>query len=808
MNLAINRDPQYGIRCIYESNPPLYLSISYRQRLILQLLVLAPGGLERKGGGFQQSTRIAERERERERESKTGGLRRGATRRIFLLRCLLLCGDHSVLCSTAVSFAESVSSERNPQQQVYECRRRDKRSTQSKTSDEKNSKNMSTVMSNFGKIVSYAFNSLDMSSAANDVVVVRHQDGTLHSSPFNVRFGKVKVINPGEKVVMIEVNGKVTSAVMKMGPDGVAYWLRPTMHAPERPESPLESPNQRPATLLSGGSLDSPPSFALDAPRQSKSPPGSLPPAVSSPRSPQIAAVPGEPIPGGVLPPLAPVSVEDVAFEQMSGKEKARFEELYQSFARSEQAAVSSGPSTGSCSAAAESAASGEGNGGLTLSKFASYDDLAVGASGTPSTAAGTEAGGIGVSLSTPAEDAEEGDDDDYDGEYDDLDDDNGSVLSDAGSGSGDATGPIPPVKIFFKQTLTPIHVDLMKLGLKDGINYVRYSTPTTLRGRVIVEARIFLYTSTDKIVISDIDGTVTKSDVWGHLLPLIGRDWTHPGICSLYTKIAQNGYRILYLTARSVSQVEQTRQFLWGIEQAGVRLPQGPVFTAPDRFFTALTQEVTKKAHEFKIACLQSILHAFPQHSKPFYAGFGNRIGDVISYTATGIPKHKIFIIDTNSVLHVCHVRQSYKDLAHLVDHTFPPLAARQWAPTAAAERPSDSASTGNRSASPDVAAANSLHNSSNGGLREGESVDQDYNNFNYWRIPPEQLIRARTPPPSPVPHVGAGPSSGASGGVDAVVTGSAEPSARHGVGEESAEGKKRGIWSKLWKSSGKDGK
>lgn len=43
----------------------------------------------------------------------------------------------------------------------------------------------------------------------------------------------------------------------------------------------------------------------------------------------------------------------------------------------------------------------------------------------------------------------------------------------------------------------------------------------------------------------SDIDGTITKSDVLGHLLPAMGLDWSHPGISRLFTDIAANSYQV-----------------------------------------------------------------------------------------------------------------------------------------------------------------------------------------------------------------------------------------------------------------------
>ncbi|KPI85616.1 putative lipin [Leptomonas seymouri] len=229
----------------------------------------------------------------------------------------------------------------------------------------------------------------------------------------------------------------------------------------------------------------------------------------------------------------------------------------------------------------------------------------------------------------------------------------------------------------YFTRTLIPVEADLWKLRLKDGCNKVRYLARKDKGEVVSISCNIFLWNWTDRLVVSDVDGTITKSDLWGHFYAMLGKggDWTHPGICNLYTKISLNGYRMVYLTARSVSQINQTKSYLFTLQQDGVGLPLGPVLTAPQRFFTALTQEVSKQSHVFKIACLTSVRAAFPVHTKPFFAGFGNRYNDVISYDAVSIPTHKIFIIDPSSVLHVCLVKQTYRDLGHLVDVTFPPL-------------------------------------------------------------------------------------------------------------------------------------
>ena len=56
------------------------------------------------------------------------------------------------------------------------------------------------------------------------------------------------------------------------------------------------------------------------------------------------------------------------------------------------------------------------------------------------------------------------------------------------------------------------------------------------MQGVQVVIGKIFLWDYTTKIVISDVDGTVTKSDALGHILPRLGlHDWSQPSICKLY---------------------------------------------------------------------------------------------------------------------------------------------------------------------------------------------------------------------------------------------------------------------------------
>ena len=193
----------------------------------------------------------------------------------------------------------------------------------------------------------------------------------------------------------------------------------------------------------------------------------------------------------------------------------------------------------------------------------------------------------------------------------------------------------------------------LALLGLKPGKNELVFSVESMLWGRQTVKCDCYLWSSNAKVVISDIDGTITKSDVLGHILPNVGLDWSHPGVAPLFKHIRANGYKVLYLSARPVGQAEQTKRFISGIVQKDregrkVSLPSGPVLMSHDGVLKSLHREViVKRPHEFKIACLDSVKGCFPHGWHPFYAGFGNRVTDEFSYREVGVPEGKIFTID-----------------------------------------------------------------------------------------------------------------------------------------------------------------
>ncbi|XP_074588821.1 phosphatidate phosphatase PAH2 isoform X1 [Curcuma longa] len=229
-------------------------------------------------------------------------------------------------------------------------------------------------------------------------------------------------------------------------------------------------------------------------------------------------------------------------------------------------------------------------------------------------------------------------------------------------------------------QSLTPTSEELASLNLKEGKNVVTFNFSTAMLGLQQVDARIYLWKWNTRIVVSDVDGTITKSDVLGQFMPLVGMDWSQTGVAHLFSGIKDNGYQLLFLSARAISQAHLTRQFLFNLKQDGKALPDGPVVISPDGLFPSLYREVIRRApHEFKISCLEAIRALFPADCNPFYAGFGNRDTDEFSYLKVGIPIGKIFIINPKGQVAVNRRvdTKSYASLHQLVNGIFPPMSS-----------------------------------------------------------------------------------------------------------------------------------
>ncbi|EAR96358.2 LNS2 (lipin/Ned1/SMP2) protein (macronuclear) [Tetrahymena thermophila SB210] len=263
------------------------------------------------------------------------------------------------------------------------------------------------------------------------------------------------------------------------------------------------------------------------------------------------------------------------------------------------------------------------------------------------------------------------------------------SVVSDSNSVFG---------KQKIRKTFRPKSDILKSFNLKPGANKISFTVVTKLLGEQTLEGYIYLWQSNVQIVISDIDGTITKSDVLGQIMPMLDKDWTHEGVISLYQNIVKNGYQILYLTARAIGQSEQTRKFIYNVKQENVNLPLGPVIMSSDRLLKSFKREVIdRKPEVFKIAVLREIQSLFP-NKNVYYAGFGNRETDAVAYRAVQVSIQKIYIINPASELHQINntFKKSYLQLNDMVDQVFPPIK------------------------------------------QEEDQIQEEYNSFNFWKIKP----------------------------------------------------------------------
>ncbi|XP_028258215.1 phosphatidate phosphatase LPIN1 isoform X2 [Parambassis ranga] len=243
--------------------------------------------------------------------------------------------------------------------------------------------------------------------------------------------------------------------------------------------------------------------------------------------------------------------------------------------------------------------------------------------------------------------------------------------------GSCQAEPLVSSGNICYKKTLRLTPEQLASLQLKDGPNDVVFSVTTQYQGTCRCHGTIYLWSWDDKIVISDIDGTITRSDTLGHILPTLGKDWTHQGIARLYHRVSLNGYKFMYCSARAIGMADMTRGYLHWVNERGTMLPMGPVLLSPSSLFSALHREVIeKKPEKFKIECLSDIKHLFYPNTEPFYAAFGNRATDVYSYKEVGVPLNRIFTVNPKGELTQEHAKtniSSFGRLCEMVDHVFP---------------------------------------------------------------------------------------------------------------------------------------
>ena len=214
-------------------------------------------------------------------------------------------------------------------------------------------------------------------------------------------------------------------------------------------------------------------------------------------------------------------------------------------------------------------------------------------------------------------------------------------------------------------------------MNLNYGKNVLEF-TISSYRGIRTLKSHLYLWNYNDKILISDLDGTISRSDLIGQLSYLWGGDWSHKNITKLYNDIYNNGYKILYLTARTMCQHKQTKEFLYNINQNNITMPEGPILMSKDDFISAFkTEIIDKKPHTMKISSLLMVLNLFPNDYYPFYSGIGNKNSDAIAYRSVGVNTNRIYIINEKGKIYINNENKNfyltYEQMDEQVDQLFP---------------------------------------------------------------------------------------------------------------------------------------
>ena len=501
---------------------------------------------------------------------------------------------------------------------------------------------------------------LPESGGAVDLIAVRQPDGTLRCSPWHVRFGKYQgLLRAREKLVTITVNDEpVPELAMRLGRSGVAYFVE---HAPHdgagaaEPKVPEADASKLADGDANGASDDS---LAPDLPDDSDDPEDTPDEheqrydafdAASVVERPVRADARDDPEPGAASGDVEAISVAVArlgtridAFADRGCDSDVAVERLQHRAERLDALAAPSGSAsdvgleerrrpTGDASVSASGDAFADGE---RLARSRSCGDFL----------SASETGEMGSFARR----------------------DTLRRLATESALDADARArrrPRRARRIKKRFTLRPAERDALRSRLRPGKNVVAFSFASSLWGKQTVMAHLYLWSWQAKIVISDVDGTITKSDVIGHLAPMVGKDWNHAGIASLYNRIRDNGFELMFLSSRAVSQSAGTRRYLEKLTQDGETLTHGPVLLAPDSISAALYREVViRQPQVFKMGCLNAIRALFPSaaekedasseacNESPFYAGFGNRETDAASYASVGVPPGRIFTINPKS--------------------------------------------------------------------------------------------------------------------------------------------------------------
>ena len=169
------------------------------------------------------------------------------------------------------------------------------------------------------------------------------------------------------------------------------------------------------------------------------------------------------------------------------------------------------------------------------------------------------------------------------------------------------------------------------------------------------IKFNLYFYEKYERLIITDIDGTITTSDHRGVVRGVLGLKVHHEGIVRLLDEVAKRGYKVMYLTARSLGFDTITRNYLYKASLINQKpnpffcnyfmikelqnvddkfsVPDGPVFLSPKTVSETAIEHLTSGPALQKAHTLGCVLELFKEGARIVDGAYGNAESDVEAY-------------------------------------------------------------------------------------------------------------------------------------------------------------------------------
>lgn len=195
------------------------------------------------------------------------------------------------------------------------------------------------------------------------------------------------------------------------------------------------------------------------------------------------------------------------------------------------------------------------------------------------------------------------------------------------------------------------------------GRNPARYLLLREDRIVGVAYSNIYLWSAEDRILVSDIDGTITRSNSGGIVDTVLTERYNHchDAVCEFFSAVVtdREKMQVLYVTSRPIGLASTTRKFLDNFRQQNYRLPPGPVLGFQGNLAQLLIMElVSYRTHHFKAEILwKNVVDPFRKATGMtrgiFEAAFGNTVMDIQAYNMVSVPLKSTFLVESSTKIY-----------------------------------------------------------------------------------------------------------------------------------------------------------